>query len=151
MQRITSLLCESELDSIIKYVLVWNNSPKPVTYLVGDASLYRRDPTFTDAVARISCSEEKITDRQLRGEFVLLLAVFRLLAVEYRVLFCSSGTFPGCLGFAHRVLQGDAYLIIPEVIQTLHARVAEMQAAICCASTSPLRTPVQRPTGGVHE
>jgi hypothetical protein len=39
VQRIVSLLCSPELDSIMKHVLVWNNNPKPVTYLVRHASL----------------------------------------------------------------------------------------------------------------
>jgi hypothetical protein len=37
VRRIVSLLCGSELDSIIKHVLVWNNNPNPVTYLVRGA------------------------------------------------------------------------------------------------------------------
>jgi hypothetical protein len=53
VQRIVSLFCGSELDSIMKHILVWNSNPKPLTYLVRDASPYC-DRTFycTDAVAR---------------------------------------------------------------------------------------------------
>jgi hypothetical protein len=39
VRRIASLLCSPELDSSMKRVLVWNNSPKPLTYLVRDISL----------------------------------------------------------------------------------------------------------------
>jgi hypothetical protein len=60
VQRIASLLCGSELNSIIKYVLLWNNNPKPVIYLVRDASLYRRDPASTKDFVPTSCSEEKL-------------------------------------------------------------------------------------------
>jgi hypothetical protein len=38
VRRIVSLLCGSELDSFMKRILVWNNSPKPLTYLVRDIS-----------------------------------------------------------------------------------------------------------------
>ncbi|KAI0308276.1 hypothetical protein B0F90DRAFT_153385 [Multifurca ochricompacta] len=33
VRRIVSLLCGSELDLIMKRVLVWNNNPKPLKYL----------------------------------------------------------------------------------------------------------------------
>jgi hypothetical protein len=48
-----------------------------------------------------------------------------MFSVRSRVLFCSSNIFPACVGFAHRLFQDDDYLILPEVIQTLHARVME--------------------------
>lgn len=34
VRRIASVLCKPELDPIIEHVLVWNNNPKPLTYLV---------------------------------------------------------------------------------------------------------------------
>ena len=36
VRRIVTLLCSPELDSFMKRVLVWNNSPKPLAYLVSD-------------------------------------------------------------------------------------------------------------------
>lgn len=63
VRRITSLLCSSELDSFMKRVLVWNNSPKPLTYLVRDISP-PYDRLFSNTVAKdftpTSCSEEKL-------------------------------------------------------------------------------------------
>jgi hypothetical protein len=34
VRRIASVLCKPELDPIIEQVLVWNNNPKPLTFLV---------------------------------------------------------------------------------------------------------------------
>jgi hypothetical protein len=50
----------------------------------------------------------------------------RMLTVGCRALFCSSSGFPGTFHtFTHRVLQDrdDDYLILPEVVQTLHTRI----------------------------
>ena len=38
VRRIVSLLCSPELDPFMKRVLVWNNSPNPLTYLVSDVT-----------------------------------------------------------------------------------------------------------------
>ena len=48
-----------------------------------------------------------------------------MLAIGCRVLFYSSNASPDCVGFTHRAFQDDDYLILPEVIQTLHTRVIE--------------------------
>jgi hypothetical protein len=34
VRRIVSLLCGPELEPIMKHILVWNNNPKPLNYLV---------------------------------------------------------------------------------------------------------------------
>ena len=70
VQRIVSLLCSPELDSIMKHVLVWNNNPKPVTYLVRHTSLCF-DRTFSDGLSQGLYIDllfrRKIADCQLGG------------------------------------------------------------------------------------
>jgi len=70
----------------------------------------------------------KIKSHQLDGEHVLPRTVLRMLTVGCRVLLCSSSGFPGTFRlFTHRLLQDDDYLILPEVIQTLHTRITELE------------------------
>lgn len=55
VRHIASVLCKPELDPIIEHVLVWNNNPKPLTYLVR----YMVAPPWLfssiDVTARIFC------------------------------------------------------------------------------------------------
>ena len=62
VRRIVSLLCSPELDSFMKRVLVWNNSPKPLTYQVRDRSSpsdYLFQYHNKDFIPT-ACSEEKL-------------------------------------------------------------------------------------------
>jgi hypothetical protein len=71
----------------------------------------------------------KVGDHQLDGEHVLSCTVLRMLAVGCRVLFCSSNdlmTFWTHLILLINLGQDDDYLILPEVIQALHARITEL-------------------------
>ncbi len=55
VRRIVSLLCSPELDSFMKRVLVWNNSQKPLTYLVRNtifSSTLRRPFELSNTVTR---------------------------------------------------------------------------------------------------
>lgn len=52
VRRIVSLLCSPELDSFMKRVLVWNNNPKPLAYLVSDITALWPSSKFSNAVAR---------------------------------------------------------------------------------------------------
>ena len=62
VRRIVSLLCSLGLDSFMKRVLVWNNNPKPLTYLVRECHplltvfFQHRSKDFIPT----SCSEEKL-------------------------------------------------------------------------------------------
>lgn len=46
VRRIVSHLCSPELDFYMKRVLVWNNSPKPLTYPVSDITALGRLSSF---------------------------------------------------------------------------------------------------------
>ncbi|KAI0257063.1 hypothetical protein BJV78DRAFT_5550 [Lactifluus subvellereus] len=113
----------------MKHLLVWNNNPNPVTYLVRDASLTVAGllPLLLQGLHADLLFERKVTDRQLGGEYVLPLTILRMLAVGCRILFYPINAFPNCVGFAHRAFQDDDYLILPGVIQTLHTRVTERE------------------------
>ena len=54
VRRIVSLLCSPELDSFMKRVLVWNNNPKPLAYLVSDITGLRLSFRLSDVVSRTS-------------------------------------------------------------------------------------------------
>src|SRR6266702_1391984 len=55
VRRIASVLCKPELDPIIEHVLVWNNNPKPLTYLVRHMVASSWLFYFIDLNARIFC------------------------------------------------------------------------------------------------
>ncbi|KAF8506627.1 hypothetical protein F5888DRAFT_1603010 [Russula emetica] len=95
VRRIVSLLCSPELDSFMKRVLVWNNNPKPLTYL--------------DFIP-ITCSEEKLE----------IINSMENVYFHARFLGCSQSDAEYCF------VQDDDYLILPEVIQALHARITEL-------------------------
>lgn len=55
VRRIASVLCSPELDPIIEHVLVWNNNPKPLTYLVRHMVALSRLFYCIDVIIRIFC------------------------------------------------------------------------------------------------
>lgn len=152
VRRIVSLLCGSELDSIMRHVLVWNNSPEPRTYQVRDSIHHRlvtvSFPTPLQGLHSDLLFGREVRDHQLDGEHVFLCTILRMLAVRCRVLFCSSSDFTSMFdlhlsGVPGRRLSGSSGSY-PDPPHTCH----RARTARCCASTSPSRTLIQRPPGG---
>src|SRR6266702_3657915 len=69
----------------------------------------------------------KIADRQLCREHVLPCTISGLFPDGFRILLRPSNSFLSPFDCTHhQVLQDDDYLVLPEVIHTLHARVTEL-------------------------
>ncbi|KAI0275142.1 hypothetical protein BC834DRAFT_851333 [Gloeopeniophorella convolvens] len=96
VQRIASLLCGSNLNAIVKHVVVWNNNPQSLVY----ADFL---PT--------TCSEEKLQ----------IVNSPENLYFHARFLACAQSSTAYCF------TQDDDYLVLPEIIETLHARITALE------------------------
>ncbi|KZV70959.1 hypothetical protein PENSPDRAFT_578573 [Peniophora sp. CONT] len=95
IRRIANLLCSPELAGVLHTVLIWNNNPKPVSY--------------EDFDADIGCSPSRL----------VIVNSPRNLYFQARFVACMSANTTFCY------TQDDDYLILPEILRSLHTRVSK--------------------------
>jgi len=95
VRRIANLLCSFELADIFDTIMIWNNSPIQISY--------------QDFGSDLPCSMDRLK----------IVNSAQNLYFQARFLACLSTSSTYCY------LQDDDYLVLPEVIRSLHTRVSE--------------------------
>ncbi|VDB87518.1 unnamed protein product [Peniophora sp. CBMAI 1063] len=95
VRRIAKLLCAPELAGVFQTVLIWNNHPKPVFY-----------EDFDDDIGCLPSRLHIVNSPEN-------------LYFQARFMACMSANTTFCY------TQDDDYLVLPETLQSLHARISE--------------------------